>query len=630
MTPRDAARRAMALTLSFDLAMAGLAMTLAHLAMLVSDRDVSHFPVQAWLLATAAFMLAATCGLVIGSVHRQVWRHIGAPDAFKLIQGIALSVLLYLPVMVALNGRLHDPLPTLLVTITLWTAALFAGRMVARYRTTNAPLQIFQRLPHQSQPVLLVGDADSWVNVLRRLEASATGSTVRVLGLIEVDSDQPGRAVRGVPIMGNLDTLGEVIDVLSLRYGSAPWVAVTGPARERGQMARILEIASTHRADIMALSDNETAQTLEPIRAADLLARPERELDRRPVRDLICGARIVVTGGGGSIGSELALQVAQNVPAALTIIDSSEFNLYQIDHLLRARHPGLPITAHLGDVRDSVRMNAAFAQSRPEIVIHAAALKHVPLMEENICEAILTNVGGAVNVARAAATSGARQFVFISTDKAVAPDNVMGATKRLAELAISRITAEAGMASAMVRFGNVLGSSGSVVPLFERQIAAGGPVTITDPEATRYFMTIEEATSLVLQAAALQREAHHAELFVLDMGEPIAIRQLAETMIRLKGKVPGVDIEIVTTGMRKGEKRHEALTYAYEELETTRVDGVNRVVCEPPQNELLEKQISVLMDAARRHETSEALRLLGNLVPEYGAALAATRRRKPA
>ncbi len=630
MTPKDAARRAMALTLSFDLAMAGLAMTLAHLAMLVSDRDVSRLPIQAWLLATAAFMLAATCGLVVGGVHKQVWRHIGAPDAFKLVQGIALSVLLYLPVMVALNGRLHNPLPILLASITLWTAALFAGRMVARYRSTNAPLQIFQRLPHQSQPVLLVGDADSWVNVLRRIEGSATGSTVRVLGLIEVNSDQPGRAVRGVPIMGNLDTLGDVIDVLSLRYGSAPWVAVTGPARERGQMARILEIASTHRADIMALSHDETAQTLEPIRAADLLARPERALDLQPVRELLGGARIVVTGGGGSIGSELSMQVARKVPAALTIIDSSEFNLYQIDHLLRARHPGLPLTAHLGDIRDPVRMNAAFAQSRPEIVIHAAALKHVPLMEENICEAILTNVGGAVNVARAAAASGARQFVFISTDKAVAPDNVMGATKRLAELAISRITTEAGMASAMVRFGNVLGSSGSVVPLFERQIAAGGPVTITDPEATRYFMTIEEATSLVLQAAALQREAHHAELFVLDMGEPIAIRQLAETMIRLKGKVPGVDIEIVTTGMRKGEKRHEALTYAYEELEKTRIDGVNRVVCEPAQNELLEKQISVLMDAARRHETSEALRLLGNLVPEYGAALAATRRRKPA
>ncbi|MFN3911929.1 polysaccharide biosynthesis protein [Hyphomonas sp.] len=630
MTPKDAARRAMALTLSFDLAMAGLAMTLAHLAMFASDPSITHLPIKAWLLATSTFMLAATCGLVIGGVHRQVWRHIGAPDAVKVIQGIALSVLLYLPVMVALNGRLVDPLPALLVTISLWTAALFAGRMVARYRTTNAPFQIFQRLPRQSQAVLLVGDPASWIDVLRRLESPATGSTVRVLGLIEVDAKQPGRAVRGVPIMGNLDNLGEVIDILALRYGNAPWVAVTGPARERGQMARILEIASSHRADIMALGHDETAQTLEPIRAADLLARPERELDRTPVRNLIGGARVLVTGGGGSIGSELTRQVAAKSPASLTIIDSAEFNLYQIDHQLRAGHPDLPLTSHLGDVRDPVRMGAAFSQAQPDIVIHAAALKHVPLMEENVCDAILTNVGGAVNAARAAAASGARQFVFISTDKAVAPDNVMGATKRLAELAVSRIITEAGMAGAMVRFGNVLGSSGSVVPLFERQIAAGGPVTITDPEATRYFMTIEEAASLVLQAAALQREARRAELFVLDMGEPISIRQLAETMIRLKGKVPGIDIEIVTTGMRKGEKRHEALTYTYEGLEPTVVDGVNRVVCDAPGNELLEKQLSVLIEAARRHDTGEALRLLGNLVPEYGAALAAPRSRKPA
>lgn len=630
MTPKDAARRAMALTLSFDLGMAGLAMTLAHLAMVISDPALLQLPIQAWLLATSTFMLAATCGLVIGGVHRQVWRHIGAPDAVKLVQGIALSVLLYLPVMVALNGRLVDPLPALLVAIMLWTTALFAGRMVARYRTTNAPFQIFQRLPRQSQAVLLVGDPGSWIDVLRRLESPETGSTVRVLGLIEVDAEQPGRAVRGVPIMGNLDNLGEVIDVLALRYGSPPWVAVTGPARERRQMARILEIASSRRANIMALGQTDTAQTLEPIRAADLLARPERELDRTPVRDLIAGARVVVTGGGGSIGSELARQVATKSPASLTIIDSAEFNLYQIDHHLRALHPGLPLTSHLGDVRDPVRMSAAFAQAQPDIVIHAAALKHVPLMEENVCDAILTNVGGAVNAARAAAASGARQFVFISTDKAVAPDNVMGATKRLAELAICRIITEAGIAGAMVRFGNVLGSSGSVVPLFERQIAAGGPVTITDPEATRYFMTIEEATALVLQAAALQREARRADLFVLDMGEPIAIRQLAETMIRLKGKVPGIDIEIVTTGMRKGEKRHEALTYAYEELEPSPVDGVNRVVCAAAVNELLEKQISVLIDAARRHDTGEALRLLGNLVPEYGAALAATRRRQHA
>jgi FlaA1/EpsC-like NDP-sugar epimerase len=630
VTPRDAARRAMALTLSFDLAMAGLAMTLAHLIMLFSDPELPVFPVRAWILASSTFMLAAACGLIVGGVHRQVWRHIGAPDAIRLIQGIALAVFLYLPVMVALNGRLIDPLPVLLLTTAIWTAAAFAGRMVARYRTTNAPFEIFQRLPRDSQPVLLVGNPDSWVHVLRRLETSPTGATVRVLGLIEVDDKEPGRAVRGLPIMGSLVNLHEVIDVLALRYGSAPWVAVTGPARERETMNRILEIASSHGAKIMALGHDETAQTLEPVRPADLLARPERTLDLAPVRDLIAGTNVLITGGGGSIGSELARQVARQSPASLSILDSSELNLYQIDHELRERHPDLRLACHLGDVRDAGRVAGVFAEAQPGLVIHAAALKHVPLMEENICEAILTNVSGAVNVARAAATSGARRFVFISTDKAVLPDNVMGATKRLAELASERIINEAGMPGAMVRFGNVLGSSGSVVPLFERQIAAGGPVTLTDPEATRYFMTIEEATALVLQAAALQREDRRAELFVLDMGEPIAIRQLAETMIRLKGKVPDADIQILTTGMRRGEKMHEALTYAHEALEPTPVDGVNRVTSAAAASELLDKQLTVLIEAARRQDASEALRLLGALVPEYGAERGPDAQRLPA
>ncbi len=630
MTPKDAARRAMGLTLSFDVAMAGLAMTLAHLAILSSDPDMRIFPWQSWLMATSAFMLAAGAGLVMGSVHRQVWRHMGAPDIAQLVQGIALGVFFYLPVMVALNGRLVDPLPALLVAITFWTALLFTGRMVARYRTTKAPLQIFKRLPAVSQPVLLAGDPQSWTDVLRRLEYAQSGATVRVLGLIEMASTQPGRAVRGVPIMGSLDSLGEVIDVLTLRYGSAPWVAVTGPAREPGAMNRILEVTSHRGVKVMALGQDDAARALEPVRPADLLSRPERRLDLRPVYKLVSGTRVLVTGGGGSIGSELARQVAQQSPEALGILDSCELNLYQIDHLLRALHPGLPLHAMLGDVRDPVRTADIFNRLQPEVVIHAAALKHVPLMEANVCEAILTNVGGAINAARAAAACGARRFVFISTDKAVAPDNAMGATKRLAELAISRIVADTGMTGAMVRFGNVLGSSGSVVPLFERQIAAGGPVTLTDPEATRYFMTIEEATSLVLQAAALQQTARRAELFVLDMGEPVAIRQLAETMIRLKGKVPGLDIEIEIMGMRPGEKKHETLTYPHEALEPTGVDGINRVMSETIASEIFERKVSALIEAARRHDTAEALRLLCGLVPEYAAARGEHRRSETA
>lgn len=623
MKPRDAARRAMALTLTFDIAMAGFAMTAAHLDTHFTQTFGQPFETTAWLLATAAFMLAAGAALVLGSIHRQVWRHMGAPDAWRLVQVIGLTVLFYLPVMVILNGALITPVPSLLMAVGFWTAALFVGRMIARWRTTQRPMQIFQTLPKQSQPILLLGDPDSWVDVLRRLETQKSGRAVRVLGLIEMDAQEPGRAVRGVPIMGSLRELGSVIDVLKVRYGEVPWVALTGPARTPAIMLQVLEITSNHGAEIMALGHDETAQTLEPLRPADLLARAERQLDKVPVNRLLAGARVLVTGGGGSVGSELARQVAAEGPAELIIVEYSEFNLYQIEMELTAAFPGLKLACHLGDIRDEARMAALLQAARPGIVIHAAALKHVPLMERHSCEALLTNVAGTKSVARAAAASGATHFVFISTDKAVDPDNIMGASKRLAELALAEIIRESGMAGAMVRFGNVLGSSGSVVPLFERQIARGGPVTITDPQATRFFMTIEEASALVLQAAALQTERGVAGLFVLDMGVPIAIGQLAETMIRLKGKVPGTDIQIVTTGLRDGEKLHESLTYPHEALQGTAVDGVLRVSCEAYQGELFNKQLTQLVDAARRHDASEALRLLGVLVPDYGTERAA-------
>ncbi len=623
MKPRDAARRAMALTLTFDIVMAGCAMTAAHLDTYFTQSFGEPFQTAAWLLATGAFMLAAGSALVLGSIHRQVWRHMGAPDAWRLVQVIGLAVLFYLPVMVILNGALIAPVPSLLMAVGFWTAALFVGRMIARWRSTQRPMQIFQTLPKLSQPILLLGDPESWVDVMRRLETQKSGRAVRVLGLIEMDAQEAGRAVRGVPILGSLRELGDVIDVLKVRYGEIPWVALTGPARTPEIMLHVLDVTSNHGAEIMALGHDETAQTLEPVRPADLLARAERRLDKAPVNRLLAGERVLVTGGGGSVGSELSRQVAAEGPAELIIIEYSEFNLYQIEMELKRSFPSLKLSCLLGDIRDKTRMAAIFQSARPDIVIHAAALKHVPLMERHSCEALLTNVAGTKAVARAAAACGTKQFVFISTDKAVDPDNVMGASKRLAELALSNIIEESGMIGAMVRFGNVLGSSGSVVPLFERQIAQGGPVTITDPKATRYFMTIEEASALVLQAAALQTDRGVAGLFVLDMGVPIAIGQLAETMIRLKGKVPGTDIQIVTTGLRDGEKLHESLTYPHEALQGTPVDGVMRVSREQYLGDLSKIQLMQLIDAARRHDAGEAIRLLGVLVPDYGADRAA-------
>ena len=630
MTPQRSARRAMFLTLSFDAAMAAIAMLTSSILIWSSDAITGPYSISSAVLSTCFFVLAVVLGFTIRGVQKQVWRHMGWPDAVMIVQAVGLSGLFYLPVMLLLNGRLVAPWATFLVASLLWTILLFAGRMIALSRSTHMPLQIFNPVSRSGQPVLLVGDAENCVTVLRRLQSSPQGSKVRVLGVVEMRGADPGRAIRGVPIMGSVEELGNVIDVLRVRYGQTPWLAVTGTARSREGMLQVLDIASTHGAEIMALGSDEAAQILEPVRPADLLARPERHLDIEPVRQIIEKANVLVTGGGGTIGAELSRQVAALNPTNLTILDASELNLYGIDMSLGAFAPTVDVTSRLGDVRDVARLTDVFQRAQPDLVIHAAALKHVPLMEHNLCEAVLTNVGGAVNSARAAVAVGARRFVFISTDKAVDPDNVMGATKRLAEIAVSRIAADSRMSASMVRFGNVLGSSGSVVPLFERQIAAGGPVTLTDPGVTRYFMTVEEASSLVLQASALQALEGAADLFVLDMGEPILILHLAETMIRLKGLVPGEDIQIVTTGLRDGEKMHEALTYGHEQVSPTHVDGVNRVASPNGHGELFDKQLAALLEAASRRDRSETLRLLGVLVPEYGANRAVKARRQSA
>ncbi|MEM1149919.1 MAG: polysaccharide biosynthesis protein, partial [Pseudomonadota bacterium] len=371
---------------------------------------------------------------------------------------------------------------------------------------------------------------------------------------------------------------------------------------------------------VIAFSSSDTGADVKEIRPADLLARPQRNLDPAVVENLVHGSRVMVTGGGGTIGLELARQCAAAGPESLILFDASEYNLYRADLILRREFPNVDVTSVLGNVRDVPRLEQTFGESQPDIVIHAAALKHVPLMEGHVCEAILTNVEGALNVTRTAVKFGSKRMVFISTDKAVDPDNVMGATKRLAELTVSRTAQMGQLAPSLVRFGNVLGSSGSVVPLFSEQIDRGGPVTVTHPEVTRYFMTVEEAASLVLQAAALTEPGEDTGLYVLDMGEPIRIETLAEAMIRMRGMVPGEDIKIEYTGLRPGEKLTEVLAYDFEDISDTSVDGVLSVNGGVEVDESFDLMLKQLLRAAERRERIEALALLGRLVPHYGAS----------
>lgn len=619
MKPQAEARRAMTLTLGFDAFAAFVSMLAAVHYRWASTGGAPPEALTSSLIAAATFSIAAAIAFFALRVHRQVWRHSGWPDAARIIQAVLLTALIFVPLMFLWNRMVGFPRTSLPIALVIWVTLIFLGRMVALSRSTRRPFQIFRGIRADAPPAILVANATEAADVLRDLQATKGGAPVRILGLIEADGAEPGRAIRGVPVFGDLSELGKMLDLLAVRYDATPWVAVAGSVRARETMNQVLDLATQHGSEVMALGSNREGLHLQRVRPADLLARPVRKLDIEPLRNLLEGKRVFVTGAGGTIGSQLVQQCAAMGVSQLTLFDASEFNLYDIDLTLRESFPDLDVFAQIGDVRDKKRLLQTVKQAKPDIMIHAAALKHVPLMELNACEAILTNVGGAINAADVSIECGLERFVFISTDKAVDPDNVMGATKRLAELALAYRAKGTQLAVSMVRFGNVLGSSGSVVPLFERQIAAGGPLTLTDDQVSRYFMTVEEAASLVLQGTAHNGKPGEASLYVLDMGDPIRIRTLAEAMIRMKGMVPYQEINIKTTGLRPGEKLHEELTYSDERLIATGIGGLNKVTPESRKQEPagFGEQVEQLLSVARERHSKDALKILGQLVPAY-------------
>lgn len=619
MTPEKEARRAITITYGYDVIMAALAMALAVELRwrLFGEFDARPFPDHIPGVAAFMFAVSAAAAFYFMEIYRQVWRHSGWPDAVRIVQAVCLAALIFLPMMFIWNRLVGFPRTSLILCLPIWLGLLFAGRMLALMRSTNKPLQIFDKRREEAPRALLVGDADELVVALRQFERDPLGSPIRVLGLIETGGMASGRVLRGVAVHGGPGDIGKRLDLLKARYGEYPWVATVGRGRSRKVMRQVLAATSERGSEVMSIGSIADGALLEPVQPEDLLGRRQRVRDMEPIETLIKGKRIFITGAGGTIGTELSRQCAALAPSHITVFDSSEYNLYQIDLYLRSNYPDMDIMTVLGDVRDAGRINRTMIEAAPDIVIHAAALKQVPLMEINPCEAILTNAGGASNAASAAVACGAKHFVFISTDKAVDPDNVMGATKRLSEIAVARIAEGTDMATSMVRFGNVLGSSGSVVPLFESQIAEGGPVTVTHPDITRYFMTVDEAVYLVLQAATQQKEAGKGALYVLDMGRPVRIQSLAESMIRMKGKVPGHDIKIVHTGLRPGDKMHELLTYEHEDIAPTEADGVRLVTSPAAVGPGFELALEGLLKTAAERDPARALYQLNALISNY-------------
>lgn len=420
---------------------------------------------------------------------------------------------------------------------------------------------------HNSKSVMIIGAGEA-ANIIIKEIITSNYSTMSIKCIIDDDTAKWGKYIQGIRVVGGRDRIVECADLYDIDE-----IIVAMPSISRQELRKILDICKNTDCKLRSLpgmyqlvNGEVNVSRLRDVEVEDLLGRDPIAVDLDSIAGYVSGKTVMVTGGGGSIGSELCRQIAQHSPKRLIIVDIYENNAYDIQQELKTKCPDLDLVVLIASVRNTLRINTIFEQYKPDIVYHAAAHKHVPLMEDSPGEAIKNNVFGTWKTAMAAAMNGTKKFVLISTDKAVNPTNVMGASKRICEMIVQTFNKHYDTEFVAVRFGNVLGSNGSVIPLFKKQILAGGPVTVTDPNIIRYFMTISEAVSLVLQAGAF---AKGGEIFVLDMGEPVRILDLAENLIKLSGYKVGEDIKIEFTGLRPGEKLYEEMLMDEEGLQDT-------------------------------------------------------------
>ena len=574
-----------AVAFAHDIAMAALAFILSMYMRLGPDFRGAY--VHATVHALPVFIGVSGFSFLVFRLYRGLWRFASMQDLLLVGQAVTLAVVLFLPALYFAGFLENIPRSVPLILWFVMLIALGGPRFVYR-AVKDRRLSISRETRARGRiPVILIGAGDGAAQFIRAMHGAQAPYWV-VAALDDEGLGLTGRKIHGVTIMGGMDDLGKTVVSLRAKDRQPQRVVITKQAGEITG-ARLERLAD--QADALGLSvglmpsltefrdagDDGKGLQLSPIAIEDLLGRPQTILDRAAVERLVTGRRVLITGAGGSIGSELTRQVAALNPARLSLLDQSEFNLYTAEMETVETRPDVSLAAYIADVRDAARVHEIFAAERPEIIFHAAALKHVPLVEKNPAEGILTNTIGTRIVADAAIEIGAIACVQISTDKAVEPVNVMGASKRLAESYCQALdVAQHKTSFITVRFGNVLGSTGSVVPLFQRQIAAGGPITVTHPDIERYFMTIREAVQLVLQASAFRVETPGGagHIFVLDMGRPVKIVDLARRMIVLSGLRPDRDIEIQFVGMRPGEKLTEGLFEAEEMPSPTPLPGV--------------------------------------------------------
>jgi O-antigen biosynthesis protein WbqV len=600
-------------------------------------------PLARWIAAPGGDPLAplwaipagAAAVLLAGAPLRlslQYWRFLGLSDLLAVAGAACLGAAFFAVLLMLTGTALPNPAFPVVHTLTL-LALLSTPRVLYRQHQLRRPRAAPEA--RDAAALLLVGAPED-LDLLLRALAQDRRQSFALAGLIAIGSGQRGRRIQGQTILGGIDDMPSVLDRLAAEDRLPGTIVIASPDLGGAALSRLVDQADRFGLALRraprptALGPAGPARRLElrPVVIDDLLNRAQVPLDREGMARLIQGRRAIVTGAGGTIGSELARQVAAFGPETLILLDNGEYALWQIDTELAETHPQVPRQALIADIRDEGRVRAVFEACRPELVFHAAALKHVPIVESNPLEGLLTNVAGTRHVADAARAVGAQAMVLISTDKAVNPTSVMGASKRFAEmycqaLDIAARAAGHGMRCITVRFGNVLGSTGSVVPLFQRQLERGGPLTVTHPDMQRYFMTVREAVGLVLQASVIGVRgaelpgAGQGGIFVLDMGPPVKIVDLARQMIRLAGLRPDEDVEIRFTGLRPGEKLHEEMFHGQEPPVPTGHAGLLMAAPRTADPAIVGRAIEEIAAACRGGQPRLALTLLGRLVPEF-------------
>lgn len=572
-----------------------------------------------WRTVPYLVVLRLACFALFGLFHGW-WRHVGMRDLVDLVRATTLSSVL-LVLALFMTGDLQGPgsmsgLPRSVLVLDWITAMILFGGVRFAVRAFREERLVPWRAP-RGKRTLIIGAGTGAERLLRETQREGESELCPV-AMVDDDPAKLGMRLHGIPVLGAVAELEDLV-----RKADIQQLVIAIPSATRKEMRGIVEACLRTEVDfkivpsIRELLDGRARLgQLRNVEIEDLLGREAIELDLEGPQSDLEGRTVLVTGGAGSIGSELARQVATFNPKRLIVLDQAESPLYFANLELRTKHPALDVIPIVADVTDHARIESIFARHRPDFVFHAAAYKHVPLMEDNPVEAVRNNVLGTLCVAQAAARFGADKFVLISTDKAVYPSSVMGATKRLAEQIVLGWPAlrESQTDFRAVRFGNVLGSDGSVIPLFKKQLAAGQPITVTDREVTRYFMTIPEAVQLVLQASALPNAT--GRICMLEMGEPVRIVELAENLIRLSGLEPYTDVPIVFTGLRPGEKLHEELMSERELTIPTSVSKVRIVQTAEPEPHALTSGLDRLAASAAVGGRNDILNAIREMVPE--------------